>query len=132
MDATLEECTRLANITPRLVRVATVDTELLGYHIPKGAHIMCTSYVGEAPFDVPESLRSPKSQAAKKNVDSNWDANMAQFYPERWLDEGGNFNPQAMRRLAFSTGPRACFGEITCLFGYGLPFSLTTGWQAKN
>ncbi|KAK9436895.1 Cytochrome P450 [Metarhizium brunneum] len=111
MDATLEECVRLANITPRLVRVATVDTHVLGYHIPKGTQIMCSPYVGEAPFDIPESLRTRRCQAAKDNVDRGWGPDMSRFYPERWLDDAGNFNPRAFRRLAFSTGPRACFGK---------------------
>ncbi|TWU78561.1 hypothetical protein ED733_003365 [Metarhizium rileyi] len=111
MDATLEECLRLANITPRLVRVATVDTQILGHPIPKGAQIMCSSYVGEAPFAIPESLRSGKCQATKDNVDAVWTPNMEQFCPERWLDKAGHFNPKAFRRLAFSTGPRACFGK---------------------
>ncbi|KAG8411330.1 hypothetical protein J3459_016369 [Metarhizium acridum] len=115
MDATLEECVRLANITPRLVRVATVDTQVLGYYIPKGTQIMCSPYVGEAPFNVPESLRSEKCQATKNNVEHNWDPSMSRFCPERWLDEAGNFNPKAFRRLAFSTGPRACFGEMSML-----------------
>jgi cytochrome P450 len=111
MDAWLEECTRHANISPRLVRVATVDTQILGYAIPKGAHVMCSPYVGEAPFDVPESLRSARAREAKYSVDSLWSPDMGEFRPERWLDEAGNFHPTAYRRLAFSAGPRACFGK---------------------
>ena len=112
MDATVEECTRLANIVPRLVRVATADTQVLGYHIPKGAHVMCSSYVAEEPLPVPEAIRSAKSQSSKSNVASVWDPNdMDRFVPERWIDGEGRFNPRAFPRLSFSAGPRACFGE---------------------
>lgn len=132
MDATLEECVRLANITPRLVRVATVDTQVLGYHIPKGTQIMCSPYVGEAPFDIPESLRTRKCQAAKDNVDRGWRPDMSHFCPERWLDDAGNFNPRAFRRLAFSTGPRACFGERCVFFSSSWCPGLTETYAGKK
>ncbi|KAG6115693.1 hypothetical protein E4U13_002567 [Claviceps humidiphila] len=45
LDATLEECIRLANIVPRIVQVARQNTEILGIYIPKGTQIMCTTFV---------------------------------------------------------------------------------------
>ena len=110
---------RLANIVPRLVRVATVDTQVLGYPIPKGAHIVCSSYVAEEPFQIPEGLRSPRSQDSKSNVRSLYDPDgMDGFRPERWLDVNGSFEPKSLPRLAFSAGPRACFGKsLSCQAG---------------
>jgi cytochrome P450 len=112
LDACLEEVQRVANIVPRLVRIATVDTEVLGYHIPKGAHVMCNTYVAEPPFEIPESIRSKKSQESRGTVRSVWHRdNMQDFYPERWLDKRGKFDGNALPKLAFSSGPRACFGR---------------------
>lgn len=117
LDASLEELTRLANIVPRLVRTATVDTQILGYHVPKGAIIMGSSYVAEQPFDIPESQRSQHSQNTKKNVKSYYSgSDMDEFRPERWLAEDGSFDLHALPRLAFSAGPRACFGMFPTAF----------------
>lgn len=111
MDASLEEVVRLANLIPRLARVATVDAMVLGYRIPKGAQVLCTGYAAEQPFDIPESVRSKISQEAKKNYRTTWDSeDMDGFHPERWLDDAGNFDSKSLPRLAFGAGPRACFG----------------------
>ncbi|KAJ5595530.1 cytochrome P450 oxidoreductase [Penicillium hispanicum] len=116
LDATLEELTRLANIVPRLVRTATVDTQILGYPVPKGAIIMASSYVADEPFDIPEVQRGEHSQSSKKNVKSYYTGpDMDEFRPERWIDQEGRFDMHALPRLAFSAGPRACFGKKLAL-----------------
>ncbi|QUC18263.1 uncharacterized protein UV8b_02504 [Ustilaginoidea virens] len=96
LDALLEECIRLANVVPRIVRVATVDTQLSGLPIPKGAQLMCRSQSAGWPG------------AAK---DAHGGAALDEFWPDRWLDQAGNFNPAALPKLGFSAGPRACFGK---------------------
>lgn len=117
MDACIEEFVRLGNIHPRLVRIATVDTQVLGYPIPKGAQILSSSYVGEKPIEVPEELRSPMSQQSKDNFRQHWDPEgMDDFRPERWLDEDGKYDPKRFPRLAFSAGPRVCYGTFFVFF----------------
>ncbi|KAG6018599.1 hypothetical protein E4U41_003743 [Claviceps citrina] len=99
LDATLEECVRLANIVPRIVRVALQDTQILGRHVPRGAQVMCTTSVCR------------RSLGRETGHDKHEDEDMDAFLPERWLDEAGAFDPQAVPRMAFSGGPRVCFGK---------------------
>lgn len=104
-----------------MVRVATRDTDVLGYPIPKGAFINCNSFVCDAPQDgVPESARSERSRRQKRSFrwfrrdgkeDVGMDLEMDEFRPERWLDGEGRFDVRRYPRLAFSLGPRGCFGE---------------------
>ncbi|ROV97971.1 hypothetical protein VMCG_06974 [Cytospora schulzeri] len=94
----------------KLVRIATVDTQVIGYLILRGAQILSSSYAGEKPIDVPEELRSPMSQQSKENFRSHWEEGMDDFLPERWIDEDGKYDPKRFPRLAFSAGPRVCYG----------------------
>lgn len=114
MDAWIEETLRMGNVSSRLVRVATTDTTVLGHFIPKGAQVVCNPYVGgEKPLYTPEELRSNTSRQSKDNFQSHWDPNcMDEFIPERWLEEDGSFNPRMFPRLAFSAGPRVCYGML--------------------
>lgn len=119
LDGALEEMLRFSNTVPLLVRSATVDTEILGYHIPKGAHIMCNAQFMDEPLQVPEELRSPSSQAAEKRRSGPFCMQeLSKFRPERWIEtlEDGSraFNGSALTRLAFSLGPRGCFGMLGC------------------
>ena len=109
-----------------MVRVATADTEVLGYHISKGAFINCNSYVCDKPLaNVKEEVRSERSRRQKsgfewfrqgvdeeKNEEEEESMDMSEFRPERWLDEHGHFEPKKLPRLAFSLGPRGCFGAL--------------------
>ena len=63
-------------------------------------------------FAVDEGLRSPTSQAAKKNGrERAWDPqDMTLFKPERWI-VGGEFDPAAGPQLAFGLGARGCYGK---------------------
>jgi cytochrome P450 len=112
LEATMEEAIRLGNIHPRLVRIATVDTQILGYPIPKGAHVVSSSYVGEKPLDIAEDKRSKRSQQTKVNFRKHYEDGMDAFVPERWLDEKGEFDSHQYPTLAFSAGPRVCYGEF--------------------
>ncbi|KAI1131463.1 cytochrome P450 [Nemania abortiva] len=117
LDAVLEESLRYDGPIPVTVRQALVDTELLGHKIPKGTAVFLLSdgpdYRSPA-IPVPESIRSPSSR--EKRLCGSWDpSDMHLYRPERWLktDENGNvvFDAQSGPMMAFSQGPRACFGR---------------------
>ncbi|KAG5928588.1 hypothetical protein E4U53_002622, partial [Claviceps sorghi] len=114
LDAALEECVRLASIVPRIVRVALDDTEILGHNIPRAAQILCTTSVCQHTLrkyptkDARNRHEDDKSVASSRR-DSAQDMDV--FCPERWLDDEGAFNSQAVSRMAFSGGPRVCFGK---------------------
>ena len=111
---------RLAVITAGVVRVATCDTTVLGYHIPKGTDVFLMQSGADfllPPFPVADAQRSESSLNAKLQVGS-WkpDAqDMNSFRPERWLitnaDGEEEFDATAGPHLAFGLGPRACFGR---------------------
>ncbi|TGO19738.1 hypothetical protein BPAE_0334g00050 [Botrytis paeoniae] len=115
LDATIEEVLRCASTAPVVDRQAIVDTEILGYCIPKGTVI--TSLVGGPSMMIPafavdEGLRSPTSQATKKEGrDRAWDPqDMSLFRPERWILKD-DFEATAGPQLAFGLGTRGCYGK---------------------
>ncbi|KAJ3498608.1 hypothetical protein NLG97_g984 [Lecanicillium saksenae] len=111
LQAYMEESMRVANTSPRLVRQTTATTSVLGHSIPKGTTVILNPYIGTEPLDISENLRSETSQKAKDSFQSYWDpTGMDDFVPERWLTEDGSFNPRQFPRLAFSAGPRMCYG----------------------
>ena len=115
LDATIEEINRHANTVPLLVRVATVDTEILGYKVPKGATVMCNAQFMTKPYAVKEEMRSNSCKAAGQKRERGFQTqNLETFLPERWLvgDENGRevFDGSALTRLAFGLGARGCFG----------------------
>jgi cytochrome P450 len=118
LDAVIEEILRMAVTFPGVIRNATVDTNILGYHIPKGTDVFLLhngpGYF-TAPFEIPEEKRSESARTAKYQAGS-WDPNdMKSFKPERWLikDEAGDeaYDAMAGPHLAFGLGPRGCFGR---------------------
>ena len=115
LDATVEEINRHANTVPLLVRVATVDTDILGYNIPKGATVMCNAQFVKEPQELEEEMRSKTCRAAEEKRGRGFQTrDLEAFLPERWLtrDEKGRemFDGNALTRLAFGLGPRGCFG----------------------
>ena len=115
LDATIEEINRHANTVPLLVRVATVDTDILGYMIPKGATVMCNPQFMMKPQGVKEQVRSKSCRDAEEKRGRGFQmGDLEAFMPERWLvrDETARevFDGWALTRLAFSLGPRGCFG----------------------
>ena len=115
LDATIEEMNRHANTVPLLVRVATVDTDILGYKVPKGATVMCNAQFMTEPQEVKEEVRSKSGRDAQEKRGRGFQMrDLEAFMPERWLvkDETGRevFDGGALTRLAFSLGPRGCFG----------------------
>lgn len=115
LDASIEELVRVGNIIPEVVRETSVDTELLGHRIPKGATVVCSTYVAHKAFSedvVPEEVRSDNSKMNKGGYRAYWEADMAEYHPERWMRDDGSFDAKAVPKLAFSAGPRGCFGEF--------------------
>ncbi|KAH8673414.1 cytochrome P450 [Xylariales sp. PMI_506] len=119
LDAVIEECLRVGRPTPMVAREATVDTQLLGHHIPKGALLLLGSggpgYSSPA-FEVDEAARTESSRA---HTCGRWE-DPSEFDPERWLkrekEKGGSggevsYDPSAGPILTFSLGPRGCFGR---------------------
>ncbi|KAI0533181.1 cytochrome P450 [Xylaria digitata] len=117
LDAVLEECLRQDGPIPITLREALVDTELLGHKIPKGTAVFLVSDGADyrsPPIPIAESTRSPSSR--EKRLYGSWDpSDMHLFKPERWLktDENGNvvYDAQSGPMMAFSLGPRGCFGR---------------------
>lgn len=118
VEATIEEIHRCAHVFMMLLRRAQVDTTILGYHIPKGTDIGFTT-VGPsfdaAAFPVDDEQRSESSRAAKLQHGTFDPSDAQNFRPERWLkvDEKGEevFDATAGPFLAFSLGPRGCYGR---------------------
>ena len=130
----MEESIRAANTSPRLVRTTTTNTQVLGYPIPKGTSLLLNPYIGTKPLDIPEGLRSETSRGSKDNFESYWDpSGMTDFEPERWLAEDGSFNPRQFPRLAFSAGPRMCYGMFHSMSSFNCPFYATVSrWVRKH
>jgi cytochrome P450 len=118
LDAVIEEVHRLTAAVGIMMRVATVDTEVLGHRIPKGTDIFMLTQSPDftkPSIPVDESLRSNTSRESK-GKNGSWDQDtISEFDPERWLerDEQGNvvFNSRAGPAMPFGAGPRGCFGK---------------------
>ncbi|XP_001381099.2 cytochrome P450 2J2-like [Monodelphis domestica] len=88
--AAIHEVQRMGNIIPlNAARVATVDTTLAGYHVPKGTWLLT---------NLTALHRDPKEWATPET-----------FNPEHFL-ENGEFKKRESF-LPFSAGKRVCLGE---------------------
>jgi cytochrome P450 len=120
LDAVIEEVHRGTGAVGAMMRVATVDTVVLGHRIPKGTDVFMLTQGPDfimPSIPIEESVRSNTSRESK-DKNGSWDqATIADFDPERWLekDSGGNevFNSRAGPTMPFGAGPRACFGMST-------------------
>ena len=118
LDAVIEEVHRVSAAVGIMMRVATVDTEVLGHRIPKGTDVFMITQgpdfvMPSIPID--EKVRSTSSRESK-DKNGAWDqATIGDFDPERWLekDDEGNlvFNSRAGPTMPFGAGPRGCFGK---------------------
>ncbi|XP_068948984.1 cytochrome P450 2J2-like isoform X1 [Petaurus breviceps papuanus] len=89
-NAAIHEVQRMGNIIPfNVPRVATVDTTVAGYHVPKGTVVMT---------NLTALHRDPKEWATPET-----------FNPEHFL-ENGQFKKKDSF-LPFSIGKRVCLGE---------------------
>ncbi|KAK5636396.1 hypothetical protein RRF57_012109 [Xylaria bambusicola] len=120
LDAACEEIVRLAGVAKGNLRQAIVDTEILGYKIPKGAEIFMNYHIDRTPVPVARSKRSVGSQAAidkhGDGLQSNAGHDLGDFELRRWLvndkDTGKDvFNAYALPSIAFGGGYRGCAGR---------------------
>ncbi|RYC56957.1 hypothetical protein CHU98_g9246 [Xylaria longipes] len=115
LDATIEETLRCGASVPVVDRQAVVDTELLGYRVPKGTVVTClvTGPSMTTPaFSIDKAWRNRNGNGINRRGFA-WDVkDMAAFKPERWLTPGnGEFDGVAGPQLAFGLGTRQCFGK---------------------
>lgn len=120
-DAVVEEMLRCGGTVAVQSRKALVDTEVLGYRIPKGADVLFMTngptFIAPAIKGIEESSRSESSRSPKGGKLSEWDPEkISQFDPERWLktNESGEIicDLNAGPNIQFGGGPRACFGKF--------------------
>lgn len=116
LEAVIEEARRLTPFI--IVRETVVDTEILGYKVPKGIQCLMVSAgpgitLPSVPVD--ENTRSPTSKSAKPW--GKWDESrdLKLFEPERWLKakEDGRieFDASSGPQLGFGMGTRQCWGR---------------------
>ncbi|KXS94425.1 hypothetical protein AC578_9357 [Pseudocercospora eumusae] len=114
LDAVVEEGGRVGLTSIASIRVATEDTQLLGYRVPKGTDVF---FMNNGPGVVMPSLKSCGEKRSKGGVASreklgSWDdGDVREFKPERWLTEDGEFDSLAGPSQPFGGGPRGCFGK---------------------
>lgn len=95
LNAVCNEVLRLYPPAPVTVRVAALDTTLIGHFIPKGTTIFI----------------SPWATNANKGF---WGEDAADFNPDRWLGKGKANTGGIESNYAFLTflhGPRSCIGQ---------------------
>ncbi|KAJ7347439.1 cytochrome P450 [Mycena albidolilacea] len=122
LSAVLYEVLRCARTIAVVTRVATRDTVVLGYPIPKGTEVlfpigMMQQLESDASKDVTDSLDSVRSSSSKGGRKTGyWSASDVHlFNPDRWLRQDGSFDANAGPWLPFSTGFRGCFGTKLAL-----------------
>ena len=91
LEAVIKETLRILPPVPLVPRVATEDTSIAGYPMPKGARIVLNPFLTNR---MPDLYPDPDC-----------------FKPERWATT----NPGTFEYLTFSAGPRACPG-----FGFAM------------
>ncbi|KAL5343283.1 cytochrome P450 [Aspergillus crustosus] len=122
LDATINEIFRASSVAISVEREALVDTEVLGYPIPKGTIVMCLMTgpsMTKPAFNIPPNQRRPGHQVFPREQDHirAWGPeDIAEFKPARWLGtdaEGrpGQFLPNAGPLLTFGLGARGCSGK---------------------
>ncbi|KAI0160165.1 cytochrome P450 [Xylariaceae sp. FL1272] len=130
LDAASEETVRLSGTAKATLRQALVDTEILGYKIPKGAEIMMNLHNDYVPLVIDPSRRHSSSRATLESRGDGFRGHagrdIARFEPKRWLvrDESGNerFDAYALPQLIFGGGYRGCTGKslLTQVFCSGI------------
>jgi len=118
LDAFIEELLRLCQPAPFVSRGALIDTEILGYKIPKDTEVFFatnSASILQPAYSIEEKLRSTTCRTAVYRTGAWNPADIGAFKPERWLktDEKGEvyFDAKAGPILAFGLGTRGCFGK---------------------
>lgn len=141
LDAVMEETLRYSHIVPILPREALVDTQVLGYAIPKGTYVIflndAESFMRPG-FDGYEARQTEEARRAKGRYKPWEPDHIGEFMPERWLrtGEGGVgsagtgpcpvFDKTMGPQLPFGAGPRACFGRKLAYLSMRIAFTLLT------
>ncbi|KAK5995437.1 Cytochrome P450 monooxygenase TRI13 [Cladobotryum mycophilum] len=119
--AVMEETLRYSSVATLIIRTATCDTQILGYPIPKGTDVILPlrgPSVTEPAVPISDASRPSSYKDAKERI-PYWGDDVDQFKPERWLKTSTNsdgtkeevYDANAGPNLAFSAGPRQCFGK---------------------
>ncbi|KAK0625511.1 cytochrome P450 monooxygenase [Bombardia bombarda] len=117
LDAWIDESLRTGGTIPMIDREAEADTQVLGYHIPKGTDVLCLQLgpgLMSPGLEIDDAKRAEPSPASLKEGGEvkAWDLNdIGLFKPERWLRADGTFDPNAGPHLAFGLGLRSCCGK---------------------
>lgn len=125
LEAIIEETHRYVHIVPGVFRQSKVDTQILGYPIPKGTNVVFVTSAAsfmEPAFTIDEEKRAETARQAKNRYGVWNPSSIGEYLPERWLKlekskENGKtvereaFDPCAGPQLAFGAGPRSCFGR---------------------
>ncbi|KAK6955878.1 hypothetical protein Daesc_003523 [Daldinia eschscholtzii] len=121
LNAAIEESLRCGGTISRIMRVATMSTEIFGYEIPAGTRVASPATLSWLPEPIPEERRSLSSQAAlEKSGGADWTQTSAakdldKYIPERWLkiDPDGKeiFDSNTLIHNAFGGGIRGCYGK---------------------
>ncbi|KAJ0116219.1 hypothetical protein J7T55_005165 [Diaporthe amygdali] len=116
LDAFIAETLRYSCTGPISFREATQDCTVLGHLIPSGTPIVLmtqdvthqeATYLEKEPKSAPRHLASTNTS----ENGSNSGPPLNHFYPERWLNTNGGFEPKAVFSLPFSDSLRGCFGR---------------------
>ncbi|RAH71912.1 cytochrome P450 [Aspergillus aculeatinus CBS 121060] len=134
LHATVEEMLRFTPTAFMIDRIATRDTELLGYAIPKGT---CVGALSSGPgftspaWPIPADKRSSAPDHDRQSPSHEWAGeDLDRFVPERWLvapsgaDGPSTFDPNAGPTLAFGAGLRGCFGRPLAQLQLRMTFAL--------
>lgn len=127
LDAFVEEALRTFAPSSILSRITKCDMVVLGHHVPQGTCLWFPAMgpsITEPGFDIPEEARSASSQKyapSARGAPCGGPYPLEEFRPERWLrhEPGAGedqepttvFDAKAAPMLAFSSGPRACWGR---------------------
>lgn len=128
LEAVVLEILRISQVALFVSRMASCDTQILGYFIPKGTEIVLhIGYAGlqnAKPCGKNSINRCPvryRSGATKPL----WHGDGEIFNPDRWLDGHGAFNPNAGLAFPFGAGPRKCYGYKLAVSGRSSPWRVS-------
>ena len=124
LEAVIVETFRLSRVGPTSFRQTTVDTQILGRFIPAHTNVMLITDGPSQVLAEPLSVNAADRSESSRKLAHRWPRwphrnDLHEFKPERWLraevDEQGcsrtSFDVKAGPLLAFSAGPRGCYGQ---------------------
>jgi cytochrome P450 len=135
LNAVLEEILRCSGTVPIVDRQALIDTQLLGYNVPKGtvvSSLVTGPSLTSAAFPIDAQRRGVGGDSKSAAATRSWDPlDSFKFKPERWLASGsGDFDGAAGPQLAFGLGTRQCYGKRLAYLELKIVFTLVV-WNFK-